>query len=262
VWALRWGLALAALALATVGVLRLLGRGAPWWPLGEVLGVPLLPLDIGGLPGSRLGVWIAVVLLADLSLLVLLGGLGVALIRPETRVAVTILALVLVLMLPVMALVDTVTIRYAVAVLVPLSLAASYAVDRRLVGRGTLALATCCLLATTAAGLVAYRAYRVTTAALWAGADTLTAAGVPPRDIYAGFEYLGTHGVLAERAQAMQPGESWNDVVMRIDSPYVVLIEPAQPVRPWPEGYRRMEAWNVDLLPGVRRTIVVGRADP
>ena len=69
-------MALSALTLVAIGVLRLAGAAAPWWPLGEAVGVPLLPLDALGLPGSRLAVWVAVVLLADVSLVVLLGALA------------------------------------------------------------------------------------------------------------------------------------------------------------------------------------------
>jgi hypothetical protein len=242
-------------ALAVVGLLRLLGRGAPWWPLGEAVGVPLLPKDMGGIPSSRFVFWLAVVLLADVSLAVLLGGLVAAGTRRETRVPAAMLGVALFLTVGVMSLVDSIYSRYAIALLAPLGIAAAEALPRR-PSTGALAGATCLFVAVLLAGLVAYRVDRVTTAALWTAADALESEGVPAKDIHAGYEYLGVNGVLSDRALTMQPGELYDDVVMRVDAPFVVSAGGLPP------GYGQLGAENLDVLPGLKRTIVIGHAEP
>ena len=252
----RGVLVAASAVLAAVDLLRLAGRGAPWWQLGQLVGVPLLVQDPQAASGLPAVLWPAVVLLADVSLVVLLGGLAAAAVGRGTRLPALTLAVAAAATVLVMALVDSVISRYAVALLAPLAMALALAIPRPLVGRRTLLAASGCLVTLFAASLVVYRDYRVTTAALWAGAGGLRDAGVPARSIYAGYEYLGTQGVFSDRAAAMQPGESWNEVVMRIDAPYVVAVGAL------PSGYDEVEARQLDVLPGIRRTIVVGHARP
>jgi hypothetical protein len=249
-------LVVASAVLAAVDLLRLAGRGAPWWQLGQMVGVPLVPQDLWGVPGLSGALWPAVVLLADVSLVVLLGGLAAAAVGRGTRLPALTLVVAALATVLVMALVDSVISRYAVALLAPLAMALPFAIRRPLVGRRTLLAASGFLVTLFAASLVVYRDYRVTTAALWADAGGLRDAGVPARSIYAGYEYLGAQGVFSERAAAMQPGESWNEVLMRIDAPYVVAVGAL------PAGYEEVDARQLDVLPGIRRTIVVGHARP
>jgi hypothetical protein len=248
-------MALWAVVLAAVGVLRLFGRGAPWWPLGEVVGVPLLPRDLGGIDGSRFVFWLAAVLTAGVSLVVLQGGLVASVARRETRATAAMLGVALFATLGVMSLVDSIYSRYAIALLAPLGIAAAEALPRR-PSAGALAGATCLFAAALLAGLVVYRVDRATTAAMWAAAGALEAEGVPAKDIHAGYEFLGVNGVLSDRALAMQPGESYDHVVMRVDAPFVVAAGELPP------GYRRLEVREVDILPGLKQTIVIGHAEP